>query len=407
VPKLKKIAKLFIVILFVTILSVEPLSAQVYALTDEQKQLYQSGIYYYDIGASECGASSLSGDDNISQVFNYLVQEKGLKDFQAAGILGNMKNESGVEPQRLQGTPPGTITVDTDVPRGESGKAWGLVQWDPAKKMIDPVKAEGKDPNTIPAQLDFLIAQLKGETKTSSEKRAGDLFFATKDVYEATITFESAFERHAGINDAYNPESPSNTLYPKRVVDAEKILERARSGDIDTSASPVNSCGKLTDGGLVETALAYAWPEYKGSPFPEQKSEYSTAIKEAKKIGSYIGGCDGNDCGGFVTRVMVDSGFEPDYNPDSGPTGSQENWARANWQKIGTISDTSELLPGDVAFSPDHTFMYVGKQPGFDSEIASASYSSRGCGFTRSPMAGEEDLFENSDGVPVTWYRKK
>lgn len=398
--KIKKITRVYIIFIII-LFALQPLAMHAYALTDEQKKLYKSGIYYYDKGASQCGASSLSGDDNISQVFNYLVQEKGLPDFQAAGIIGNMKNESGVEPQRLQGTPSGTITVDTDVPRGESGKAWGLVQWDPAKKMIDPVKKAGKDPNTIQAQLDFLIDQLKGKTETSSEKRAGDLFFATKDVYQATITFESAFERHAGINDAYNPESPSNSLYPKRVTDAEKILKRAQTGGIDTSASPASDCGGFTDGGLVETALAYAWPTYKGRGFTEQKANYKKAVAKASKAGTYIGGCGGNDCGGFVTRVMIDSGFEPEYNAGNGPTDTQERWANENWQKIGPVSDSSELMPGDVAFSPGHTFMYVGKQPGFETEIASASLCER------SPMAGKEDIFKNSSGVAVNWYRKK
>lgn len=397
----KKLACL--VFAFVSVVSFS--TGQTLALSEDQKQLYRSGIYYYDKGATDCSTTALSGDDAIAQVFNYLVQEKGLKDFQAAGILGNMKNESGVQPQRLQGTPSGTITVDTDVPRGADGKAWGLVQWDPATKMIDPVRKAGKDPNTIPAQLDFLIDQLKGTSPNSKEKRAGDLFFATTNVYEATITFESAFERHAGIEDAYNPESPSNKLYPKRVVDAEEILKRAQSGGIDTSASPNanGGCSAFNGGDLIQTALAYAWPEYKGNPFTEQKPEYETAIDRAKKNGQYIGGCDGNDCGAFVSRVLIDSGFEVDYNSGGkgGNTVLQQNWSEENWEKLGTVSSSAELLPGDVAFSPGHTFMYIGKQPGFETDIASASQCER------SPMAGKEDIFKNSRGEDVVWYRKK
>ena len=40
---------------------------------------------------------------------------------------------------------------------------------------------------------------------------------------------------------------------------------------------------------------------------------YAAAITKAKAEGQYVGN-DGVDCGGFVTRLMIDSGFEPNYN---------------------------------------------------------------------------------------------
>lgn len=178
------------------------------------------------------------------------------------------------------------------------------------------------------------------------------------------------------------------------------------------------SGGNLGNGNAVTTALLFAWPNARGRGFVEMKPEYAEAVKRAQsaKPRQYVGGTKypGVDCGGFVTRVMIESGYEPRYNCDgkqcpisSGRgTEGQLNWARENWQKIGQVTDTSQLQPGDVAFyvtasggNDGHTFMYVGSQPGFETEIASASWDQR------APMAGTESAVSGRN--IVEWYRKK
>jgi len=154
-------------------------------------------------------------------------------------------------------------------------------------------------------------------------------------------------------------------------------------------------------GDLSSATLAYAWPEYKGRNYTKKKQAYADAVDKAISEGSYIGGCKGVDCGGFVTRLVIDSGWDPNYNysagKGSGYTGIQEEWARNNWESLGNNVDVAELKPGDVAFSPGHTFIFVGEIPGFDSNIASASLC------VRSPMAGQEVISNSS----TNWYRKK
>ena len=161
-----------------------------------------------------------------------------------------------------------------------------------------------------------------------------------------------------------------------------------------------NTASGNTDG-ITNTILSYAWPEYRAkgtSGATDRKPEYATAITTAKSKSQYIGGCDGVDCGAFVSRVIIDSGFDPRYNYDGkgGNTTSQERWTRENWQLL-TVNSTADLQPGDVAFTPGHTYMYAGKIAGFNSEIASASL----CG--RAPMAGKESPVDNQ----ARWYRKK
>jgi N-acetylmuramoyl-L-alanine amidase len=172
-----------------------------------------------------------------------------------------------------------------------------------------------------------------------------------------------------------------------------------------------DQCGNTAavSGDLAKTILAYAWPDYHAAPYTNKKPEYDAAVKKAQSEGRYVGGGQypGIDCGGFVTTLMIDSGFEPKYN-SSGKGGnvvSQHDWATKNWQKVGDGSsiDVSKLQPGDVAYSSDlgHTFVYAGTIPGFHSKIASASYSTTGQSW-RTPMAGHE-----SPTGGVTWYRKK
>ena len=175
--------------------------------------------------------------------------------------------------------------------------------------------------------------------------------------------------------------------------------------------SNTNENGCSVNGEFQALVLGYAWPEYHPAPWHDRMPAYAEAVTQSISEGRYVGGSvagvPGIDCGGFVTVLVQNSGLEPNYNDSKGGTDTQEVWVKShNWQLInssaGTKVDTSLLQPGDVAFSDGHTFIYVGEIPGFDSVIASASYSTNGAG--RAPMAGREDLtFGN--GAIVRWYR--
>lgn len=162
-----------------------------------------------------------------------------------------------------------------------------------------------------------------------------------------------------------------------------------------------DTCGNSAgvNGDLQATTLQYAWPEFKGKGYTTRKKEYADAISTAASKGMYLGGCNGVDCGAFVTRLLIDSGFDTGYNHSGkgGPTGTQEAWAKKNWESLGNNIDAANLKPGDVAFSPGHTFIFVGDIPGFGAKIASASLCSR------APMAGWEKITASN----TRWYRKR
>ncbi|OYW86298.1 hypothetical protein B7Z17_00705 [Candidatus Saccharibacteria bacterium 32-49-10] len=177
-------------------------------------------------------------------------------------------------------------------------------------------------------------------------------------------------------------------------------------GDFETTFS---------GGDLSATTLAYAWPTYHKKPYTKSMPAYVKAVAEAQKLGEYVGATiaycrsikgvtvenDGADCGGFVTRLVTDSGWDPTYNHSGkgGPTPTQKAWLDNNWENLGrgNVIDTGTLRPGDVAMLPGHTFIYVGDIPGFGSKIASASLCQR------APMAGSESITASN----TTWYRKK
>lgn len=175
--------------------------------------------------------------------------------------------------------------------------------------------------------------------------------------------------------------------------------------------SNTNENGCSINGEFQALVLGYAWPDYHPAPWHDRMPAYAEAVTQSISEGRYVGGSvagvPGIDCGGFVTVLVQNSGLEPNYNDSRGATDTQEAWVKShNWQLMnsspGTKVDTSILQPGDVAFSDGHTFIYVGEIPGFNSVIASASYSTHGAG--RAPMAGREDLtFGN--GAIVRWYR--
>ena len=184
-----------------------------------------------------------------------------------------------------------------------------------------------------------------------------------------------------------------------------QFLKNSLGGGGDDGAEECDSSSSA-NGNFSEYVLKYAWPETPKRT--DKKPEYAEAITKAKSEGRYVGdSCFGGgvDCGGFVTTILHDSGFDPSYNHNgkqsegAGATSTQRAWAEANWQNLGTGGsvNVNDLKPGDVAHSPGHTFVYVGHIDGFATEIASASQCET------APKAGMESLVSES----VTWFRKK
>lgn len=124
-------------------------------------------------GGGGGGVPALTGSGNVQQAYNFFIS-KGLKDYQAAGIIGNLAQESNVDP---------------NAPGG------GIAQWIGGRwsNLAAFAKSQNKPPNDLGVQLAFLWQELN-----SSESGALSALQGATDAASAAQAFEQSFER-AGI----------------------------------------------------------------------------------------------------------------------------------------------------------------------------------------------------------------
>jgi len=144
--------------------------------------------------------TNLTGSGNAQQAYNFFIG-KGLKDYMAAGIVGNMAQESGVQPNQSQ---------------IGGGGGYGVVQWTPPTALQAWAKANNRDVTSLSTQLDFLWYQLN-----STEKGALAMLQQSTDASSAAQAFEQGFER-AGI-----PAMANRIKYAQNVL-ASKGASYAR-----------------------------------------------------------------------------------------------------------------------------------------------------------------------------------
>lgn len=453
---IKKTLKISQSIIFSIIITIIPLTNSVSATNG-----FYSGndILFYDENANTAPCTSVGSGTIVEKVWSYFIQ-KGLTEEQTAGIMGNMYQESSISPtdwQTINETDK-TSTENIIDDDGKSAHAWGIVQWDGARRysvstdshgiqtksgiigklltekpnleaylsssfssggaVIDGSSSKGytltdKDPlasKNIPEadlnelltfELDYVWSEMPGEFNYSAHDNisALDKIKSSSTVLDATIAFHDYFERSS---------DSSEFVRTVRAGYAQAIYDKMHGLSINNNCSTGNN--------FIDTVKSYVWEKYlghyidNGSVAVTPKIGYKTAVEKAQAEGRYTGdGCPklyvggGIDCGGFVTTIIHDSGIDVNYNSEKGNTTTQKAWLDANWQNLGEAStiDTSTLQPGDVAIYTNgdngHTFVYIGTVDGYETQIASASQCQR------APMAGHESLTEEG----YTWYRKK
>ena len=306
-------------------------------------------------GGCSCVDGNLSGANNQQKAFNFFVQN-GYSKEQAAGIVGNMISESSVEPGRLQGTSPGTVSMPNAVVNSSLG--WGIVQWTPAGKMINPSRDAGVPDEKIASlgyQLEFLVKQLNGDPPLA-EAAAGRAIKGATSVEDAAYQFGHMFERFAG------SENPNHERYAERKANARHVFDQfagsAPAGGGDAAASTGGGCG-AGSGNIAEVAKNLAWPEdgHNGVAASIAKKEYVDAMEK------YNDGSSGedpySDCGRFVATVMHMSGADKDY-PNVG-TDVQRTYLQGSGKYDWWHGEPpGGMKPGDILNGPGHTYLFVG-----------------------------------------------
>lgn len=204
---------------------------------------------------NSCGVNR-SGDNVKDAIM--LLRSKGYTLEQSIGVVANMIHESGVVPARMQfiyardpEDPASRAHVDISLIREDLSVSsadfeeaaaqavalggissvgsigWGLVQWTPASKMLNPSRDSGASPQQIDSmeyQIDFLVGQLTGEDvngvpgSSVPETGAGADLETQGTVEGAAASFAVEYERCAECGSADTEEVQG------RMAEAARLL---------------------------------------------------------------------------------------------------------------------------------------------------------------------------------------
>lgn len=456
---------------------------------------YDSEVACDTTAIGTVGNAPDSLDPNVLLPYIYTwLRGKRLTPLQAAGVVGNLAVESGGIPTRKQGA--GIQTSKDPTSTGSLGwgiMQWSPG----SKVLTRAKEAGVTTPiYELDTQLNILYWELTNKSEVTGKENMLEEFTQTtvgtkqnqyKDgtVYYYERNMEGAGHPAYNVRVKYanialeNYESASNSALYSATTDASSSDTTSASAT-DTSAlsatTSLSQSGCLPSGvssgtnqSFVATVMKYTWPfEWRSGNGPgvvqlpgmdtpkrpgdptEKTQAYKAAIEKAKKTyfnksgelspnGSpsfqfrlYVG-ANGVDCGGFVTRLLQDSGLDPHYNMVdnkgrvyNGPTSTQADYLANSgvWKKIESSKPTSYYRPGDVAIQDGHTLIFVGEistfwmvrggtDKGGGGTVVNPLKVSNASGLRkvllasasqdlRSPMADKDEVVGSS---AYTWYR--
>lgn len=263
----KQSYRLLVVVTAAIFTFINPIST-VLAVDAFDEQFYSSNnILFYDPRAGDCSAtqsadSVLVGGDNLEKIFNFFTG-KGLSPEQAAGIVGNISQESGGNPLNAQKGP------DTDDPSKITGpvgggNAWGIIQWDAGNRAVEYAKkANITTPiGDLSTQLELVWWHMNNETPTSAQNMLAEYKTIT-NIDEATNVYEKRMTG-AGTPVMTNRITAANLAFKLYGANTGSGATPSSSGNAGASACSGNSGGAgLASGGMsLQQAQAFM-KEYK------------------------------------------------------------------------------------------------------------------------------------------------
>lgn len=164
-------------------------------LADESQQgVYNQGIGFFNV--SNCQANpqtgyaiTLFGSDNIEKAYNFLIGQ-GLSPTATAAIIGNLYEESGIDPKIVEASPPYDSDTMPDSIRGNHG--YGIAQWtnyDRQQNLLNFAQKAGKPESDLGVQLGYLWVEA-----TTTYKSTLDKIKVLSDTDTATKVWMDGFE---------------------------------------------------------------------------------------------------------------------------------------------------------------------------------------------------------------------
>lgn len=168
--RLRVVSLYLLTVVYMAMGSIAPLSAITYQVGEPEEKTNREkahlNITFTGGGAledcppftvGETSSEVLTGDSNAEKLYRFL-RAKGLSPEQAAGIIGNVMQESGG----------GTFNISPDALNPSSG-AYGIIQWYAGRKtkLLAYADRVGKPKNDLGMQMDFMWLELNGAYKHS------------------------------------------------------------------------------------------------------------------------------------------------------------------------------------------------------------------------------------------------
>lgn len=159
-------------------------------LDRDRSKMTQMLNKYYNMNMDKLRNNKNSQNTSINEKAKYLmdraIAELGITPEQAAGLAGNIMQESGFNPKAV----------------GDGGKAHGIAQWHPSRrKNIDMLNTSFED------QVTYLIEELKG-----AEIGALRRLRLTGDSAQAASIIDQYYERSNGKSRKSRIQHASNFL---------------------------------------------------------------------------------------------------------------------------------------------------------------------------------------------------
>ena len=235
-----------------------------------------------------------SYDTNIAKKVWAFFKSKGFSPQAIAGIMGNLYQESGVDPTAIQG--------------GGKGPAAGIAQWENYntkssrwKSLYDTAKKRGKDWKDLDTQLKFLYSELTGSdiqqrmegkiapgnlTKAGAKPMSFEKFKTTKDINQAMRLFEGAFERAGTPN------------FPRRLTAAKEYYKLYEGKDYtydgaDDSDTSSDSGTKFSSPLQAAANVSSIFSEAFGKLFGTSSSDSTNDSDENEDTSGNIGNAKG------------------------------------------------------------------------------------------------------------------
>lgn len=416
------------------------------AQKEQLREFYNANsILFYDQCATSCDTQKNNnasvGEINVSEeekrLFETLKKEKekggssteiayrffqamGLKDFQAAAILGNWYAESGINPIRMERSQVNKFRSLSYQQMLSYSAGFGLAQWDTGRRtklitefLFDVFRGRYKQydlsiqiPNDNKFSVnddsegskaeffkklisidnndgnysginsdkmkDIFLAEVAYTWKEliSSEKRAYGMLINSNSIEDATRKFGDYYERPANLNASINI----------RIDAAKKFRENkgANAGNISgnftndpkISKEDCTDLSTNTSGDVRSLMITIRQMSGGSKDNPRATQFYDSVIKDANTKKYWTGANkDGKDAIAFVSLAILASGYDNTIKMEliqNKGTGaalkeaiSSNNRGSILWEKVD-IKNESDLKPGDLAISDFDAYFYIG-----------------------------------------------